>query len=261
VVVENRAGANGAVGSQAVLQSAADGYTLLGSASIHPMARHVMRNAPYDPVQDFTHLTLAISAPNVLVVHPSLPVTTLAELVAWLKANPRGGSFGSSGIGSSEQFGMELFKLRTGTEATHIPYTGTAAAVTDILAGTLQLSTLNIANVAPHVAAGRLRAIAVGSGARHPLLPQTPTFIEQGLADFFTGSWHGIVAPRGMDPALQPRVQAALRTALRFPDVAQRLAATGFAVEATDGPALKALVETDLARWREVVRIAGITAG
>lgn len=124
-----------------------------------------------------------------------------------------------------------------------------------------RLPTLNIANVAPHVAAGRLRAIAVGSATRHPLLPQTPSFIEQGLADFITGSWHGIVAPRGMEAGLQLRVQEALRTALHFPEVAQRLAATGFAVEATDGAGLKTLVETDLARWREVVRIAGITAG
>lgn len=262
VLVENRTGANGLVAVQHVLRQPADGHTLfIGASGLMSVAPAMNPRLPYDPAQDFTHLTLAISAPNVLVVHPSLPATNLAELVAWLKANPRGGSFGSSGIGSSEQFGMELFKLRTGTEATHIPYTGTAAAVTDMLAGTLQLSTLNIANVAAHVTAGRLRAIAVGSAARHPLLPQTPSFIEQGLADFITGSWHGIVAPRGMDAALQMRVQEALRTALRFPEVAQRLAATGFAVEATDGAALKTLVETDIARWREVVRSAGITAG
>jgi tripartite-type tricarboxylate transporter receptor subunit TctC len=245
-----------------VLRQPPDGHTLfIGASGLMSVTPAINPRLPYDPVQDFAHLTLAISAPNVMVVHPSLPATNIAELVAWLRANPAGGSYGSSGIGSSEQFGMELFKLRTGTQATHIPYTGTAAAVTDLLAGTVQLSTLNIATVAPHVQAGRLRAIAVGSAARHPLLPQVPTFIEQGLPDFLTGSWHGIVAPRGMDPALQMRVQETLRAALRSPEVAQRLAATGFAVEATDGAALKLLVETDLARWREVVRAAGITAG
>lgn len=262
VLVENRTGANGLVAVQHVLRQLADGHTLfIGASGLMSVTPAINPRLPYDPVQDFTHLTLAISAPNVMVVHPSLPATNVAELVAWLRANPSGGSYGSSGIGSSEQFGMELFKLRTGTQATHIPYTGTAAAVTDLLAGTVRLSTLNIATVAPHVQAGRLRAIAVGSAGRHPLLPAVPSFIEQGLPDFLTGSWHGIVAPRGMEPALQARLQEVLREALRGADVAQRLAATGFAVEATDGAALKTLVETDLARWREVVRSAGITAG
>jgi tripartite-type tricarboxylate transporter receptor subunit TctC len=262
VLVENRTGANGLVAVQHVLRQPADGHTLfIGASGLMSVTPAINPRLPYDPVQDFTHLTLAISAPNVMVVHPSLPATNVAELVAWLRANPTAGSFGSSGIGSSEQFGMELFKLRTSTQATHIPYTGTAAAVTDLLAGTVNLSTLNIATVAPHVQAGRLRAIAVGSAARHPLLPTVPSFIEQGLPDFLTGSWHGIVAPRGLDPALQARLQEVLREALRSPDVAQRLAATGFAVEATDGAALRRLVETDLARWREVVRAAGISAG
>ncbi len=262
VLVENRTGANGLVAVQHVLRQPPDGHTIfIGASGLMTVTPAINPRLPYDPVADFTHLTLAISAPNVLVVHPSIPASNLAELVAWLKANPSAGSFGSSGIGSSEQFGMELFKLRTDTQATHVPYTGTAAAVTDLLAGRLQLSTLNIANVAPHVQGGRLRAIAVGSAARHPLLPQTPNFIEQGLPDFLTGSWHGIVAPRGLEPALQARMQEALRTALRNPEIAQRLGATGFTVEATDGAALKSMVETDLARWREVVRVAGITTG
>lgn len=262
VLVENRTGANGLVAVQHVLRQPADGHTLfIGASGLMSVTPAINPRLPYDPVQDFTHLTLAISAPNVMVVHPSLPVRSIAELVAWLRANPSGGSFGSSGIGSSEQFGMELFKLRSGTQATHIPYTGTAAAMTDLIAGTLQLSMLNIATVAPHVASGRLRALAVGSAARHPLMPDVPTFIEAGLPDFITGSWHGIVAPRGMEAGLQARVEQALRAALGNPEVAQRLAATGFAVEATDGAALKTLVETDLARWREVVRSAGITAG
>jgi tripartite-type tricarboxylate transporter receptor subunit TctC len=262
VVVENRTGANGIVAAQYVTRQAPDGHTLFVAASgLMTVTPLITARVPFDPVQDFTHLTVAISAPNLLVVHPSMPVSTLPELIAWLKGNPNRASYGSSGIGSSEHLGMELFKLRTETQATHVPYPGGGAAVTDLVAGTLQLSMLNIATVAPHVAGGRLRAVAVGGPTRHALLPNVPTFAEAGLPGFNSGSWHSLVAPAGMPPALAARVQATLQEALRAPEVATRLAATGFAVEATDGATLKALVETELARWRDVVRAAGISAG
>jgi tripartite-type tricarboxylate transporter receptor subunit TctC len=259
VVVENRTGANGVVAAQHVMRQAPDGHTLFIAASgLMTVTPLINARTPFDPVQDFTHLTVAISAPNLLVVNPSVPAETVPELVSWLKANPNTAAFGSSGVGSSEHLGMELLKLRTGTEPTHVPYPGGGAAVTDLVSGTLQLSLLNLATVAPHVAGGRLRAIAVGGAQRHALLPNVPTVAESGVAGFTSGSWHGIVAPRGMPPALQAQVQEALRTALRNPEIAQRLAATGFTVEAADGATLKALVETDLARWREVVRAANI---
>jgi len=260
VLVENRTGANGIVAIQYVMRQPADGHTLFIAASgLMTVTPAVNARVPYDPVQDFTPITLAISAPNLMVVHPSIPVTNLAELIAWLKANPNTASYGSSGIGSSEQLGMEMFKLRTGTAQAHVPYPGGGAAVTDLISGTLQLALLNIATVAPHVAGGRLRAIAVGGAARHALLPAVPTFAEAGLPDFTSGSWHGIVAPRGLPPALQLRLQEALQATLRTPEIAARLAATGFSVEATDSAALSALIVDDLARWREVVRAAGIS--
>ncbi len=260
VVVENRTGANGIVAAQHVMRQAPDGHTLFIAASgLMTVTPIINARTPFDPLQDFTPLTLAISAPNLMVVHPGVPAATVTELVQWLKATPNSASFGSSGIGSSEHLGMELFKLRTGTEPTHVPYPGGGAAVTDLVAGTLQLSLLNLATVAPHVTGGRLRAIAVGGAQRHPLLPAVPTIAEAGVAGFTSGSWHGIVAPPKMAPELQLRVQEALRTALRNPEIAPRLAATGFAVEATDGTALKAIIEADLARWREVVRAANIS--
>lgn len=259
VVVENRTGANGIVAAQYVMRQPADGYTLFVAASgLMTVTPVITARPPFDPMADFSPLTLAISAPNLLVVNPSLPVTDLASLVAWLRANPTAASFGSSGIGSSEHLGMELFRLRTGTTPTHIPYTGSGAAATDLLGGTLQLSMLNIATVAPHAQAGRLRAIAVGGSVRHALLPDVPTFPEAGLADFTSGSWHSLVAPRGMEAGLRQRVQDSLREALRSPEIAARLAATGFAVEATDGAALSAVITADLTRWREVARSAAI---
>ena len=262
IVVENRTGANGIVAAQHVMRQPPDGHTLFIAASgLLTVTPLITARPPFDPLQDFTPLTVAISAPNLLVVHPSLPPTTLTALITWLREYPNRASFGSSGIGSSEHLGMELFKQRTGTLATHVPYPGGGAAVTDLVAGTLQMSMLNIATVAPHVAGGRLRAIAVGGPQRHPLLPEVPTFTEAGLPGFTSGSWHSIVGPAGMAPALQARIQAALQEALRQPEIAARLAATGFAVEATDAAALKALIDTELARWRDVVRAARITAG
>lgn len=256
--VENRTGANGVVAAQYVMRQPADGHTLFVAASgLLTVTPLLTQRPPFDPLADFTPLTLAISAPNLLVVHPSVPATTLPELLPWLRANPA--SYGSSGIGSSEHLGMELLRLRTGVAPTHIPYAGGGAAATDLIGGTLQLSLLNIATVAGHVAGGRLRAIAVGGAARHPLLPAVPTFAEAGLADFSSGSWHSLVGPRGMAAGLATQVGDVLRSTLRDPSIAQRLAATGFSVEATDAATLARVMAADLARWRDVVRGAGLS--
>lgn len=261
-VVENRTGANGAVAAQYVARQAPDGATLFVAASgimtINPL---LLARAGYDPIRDFTPLTVAISAPNLLVVNPGLPVTTLPELIAWMRANPDKASYGSSGIGSSEHLGMELFAQRTDTRPTHIPYPGGGAAATDLVSGTLSLALLNMATVVPQVQAGRLRAIAVGGRTRHPLLPEVPTIMEAGLPDFTSGSWHSIVAPRGMAAPLATRIQSEVTTTLRLPEVGQRLAATGFGVEASSATELTATIESETTRWREVVRRAGIAAG
>ena len=261
-VVENRPGANGTVAAQYVARQPADGSVLFIAASgiltVNPL---IMPRAGYDPQADFTPITIAISAPNLLVVNPALPATNFSELLAWLRANPGRASYGSSGIGSSEHLGMELLRQRTGIDVTHIPYGGGAAAVTDLLGGTLQLALLNIATVAPHVQAGRLRAIAVGGRARHALLPDIPTVTEAGVADFFSGSWHAIAAPRGMAETLADRIHAACVTALRVPDVSHRFATIGFAVEASGRASMAATIARELAAWRAVVRAANITAG
>lgn len=261
-VTENRPGANGTVAAQYVARQPADGTCLFIAASgiltINPL---IMPRAGYDPVADFTPITIAISAPNLLVVNPAVPATDLAGLLAWLRANPGRASYGSSGIGSSEHLGMELFRLRTGVEVTHIPYAGGGAAATDLLSGTLQLSLLNIATVAPHVQAGRLRAIALAGQARHPLLPEVPTVIEAGLPDFRSGSWHAIAAPRGLPDALADRIHATVTAALRAPEVGARFAAIGFQVEATGRAEMAAQVARELEAWRGVVRAANIATG
>ncbi len=258
VPVENRTGANGIVAAQHVMRQPADGHTLFIAASgLLTVTPALTRRPPFDAMADFTPLTLAISAPNLLVVHPAVPAANLTELLAWMRAGAP--SYGSSGIGSSEHLGMEMLRLRTGTNPVHVPYAGGGAAVTDLIGGTLQVSLLNVATVAAHVAGRRLRAIAVGGAARHPLLPAVPTFGEAGLDDFTSGSWHALVAPKGMAPAFAEQVGGMLRTTLRDPSIAQRLAATGFAVEATDGATLARTIAADTARWREVVGRAGLS--
>ncbi|NDG48253.1 MAG: hypothetical protein EBY30_04115 [Rhodospirillales bacterium] len=258
VVVENRAGAGGSIGAAAAAQAQADGHTILLDALGHVINPLLIRDLSFDYARAFAPVSLVVTQPIIVVGSPALGIRALPDLLARLRQPGQDLSYGSSGIGSSEHLGMELFRLRTGTTPTHIPYTGSGAAATDLLGGTLQLSMLNIATVAPHAQAGRLRAIAVGGSTRHPLLPEVPTFAEAGLADFTTGSWHSLVAPRGMEPALRERVQASLREALRNPEIAARLAATGFTVEATDGGALRTIIEADLTRWGAVARSAAI---
>ncbi|SDE11809.1 Bug family tripartite tricarboxylate transporter substrate binding protein [Belnapia rosea] len=262
VVVENRPGGNGAVAAGLAARAAPDGHTLfVGASGILTINPHILRNLSYDPMRDFAPLTIAISAPNMLVANPRFPPRDVPGLVAWLKANPNQASYGTSGIGSSEHLTMELFAQRTGTQLTHVPYGGGAAAVTDLVGGTTELSFLNISTVAAQVQAGALRALAVGSLTRHPLFPDVPTVDESGVAGFEGGSWHSFVAPRGTPEPVLEAVHAALVAALRQPETEARLTRIGFTVTATSRDAFATRLERELGEWREVVRSAGIVAG
>ncbi|MCK8782929.1 tripartite tricarboxylate transporter substrate binding protein [Roseomonas sp. NAR14] len=261
VVVENRPGANGEVAARAVVRSAPDGHTLfLGSIGVFAINAALRPNLGYDPVRDLAPVTLAVTTPNVLVVNPrQVPATDLAGVIAWMKANP-GASYSTSGVGSSDQLTMELFKQRTGTESTHVPYGGGAAAQTDLIAGNVQLSFQNLGSVTGHIAGGRMRAIAVTSRERHPALPDVPTMIEGGVPDFEVTSWQAVMAPAGLAGPLLERVNAAVVTALRHPETARRLGEIGFAVVADSPESYRRFQQAEIDRWREVVRRAGIRA-
>ena len=258
-VVENRPGATGVVGTRHVAQQPADGHTVMfaasGTLTIMPV---VTRDVGFDPVADFAPVTLAMAAPNMLVVHPSVPATNLAELAAWIRAQPGGANYGSSGIGSSEQLGMELTRLRLGVELTHVPFQGGAPTVQALIAGTVPMSMMNAGTALPHVQAGRLRGIAVAGPRRFAPLPDVPTMAEQGQPDILSQSWTGILVRAGTPAPAVARLHQVFTAALRTPEVTQRLATLGFTVEASAPEVLARLIAADLERWRGVVRDARI---
>ena len=262
VVAENRPGANGEVAARLAARAAPDGHTLMvGSIGVWAINAALRPALGYDPVREFTPLTLAVTTPNVLVTNPErVPARNVAELLAWLRANPGRASYSTSGVGSSDQMTTELFKQRTGADVTHVPYAGGAAAATDLIAGVVQMSFQNLGTVAGHIAGGRLRALMVTSAERHPVLPEVPTAAEAGLDDFVVTSWQSFMAPAGMAPALRDRVSAALRDALLHPEVKSRLELIGLTVVASAPDDYARFQRAEIARWTEVVRTAGIRA-
>ena len=260
VVAENRPGANGEVAARAVARAAPDGHTLLvGSIGVFAINAALRPNLGYDPVREFAPITLAVTTPNVLVVNPQrVPVNTLAELIAWLKANVGKTSYSTSGVGSSDHLTMELFKQMTGTDPTHVPYGGGAAAATDLIAGNVQLSFQNLGTVAGHIQGGRLKAIAVTSRARHPILPNVPTAIEGGLADFEVTSWQAAMAPAGVPEPTLARLNAEATAALKHPESVERLERIGFTVVANSAAEYGAFQRAEIERWRRVVQAANI---
>jgi len=260
VVAENRPGANGEVASRQVVRAAPDGHTLfVGSIGVFAINTALRPNLGYDPVRELSPITLAVTTPNVLVVNAEkVPVRTLTELVAWLKANRGRTSYSTSGVGSSDHLTMELFKIQTETDPVHVPYQGGAAAATDLIAGNVQLSFQNLGTVAGHIAGGRLRAIAVTSAERNRLLPEVPTAIEQGLRDFVVTSWQAVMAPAGMPAPLLAQVAEATVAALKHPETVARLNGIGFDVVGNSPEEYRAFQVAEIARWRQVVATAGI---
>lgn len=261
VVVENRAGANGAIAAEMTAKAPADGYTILvGSIGVFSINPALYKALPYQPLRDFDLLTVAVRNPNILIATPKFPANTVAELIDYLKKNPGKTSFVSSGSGSSDHLSAELFWQRTGTTGIHVPYKGGSAAMTDLIGGAVDVSFQNLGAASGHINGGRLKAIAVTSDKRVPQFPNVPTMAEAGIPGFEVYSWQAVVAPKGLPKDVLAKLQAGVVAALNAPDNKARLEAQGFEVVANSSEQFNEFLKGELARWKGVVDTAGIKA-
>ncbi|PWC30760.1 Bug family tripartite tricarboxylate transporter substrate binding protein [Teichococcus aestuarii] len=261
VVVENRAGAGGVVGSDGVAKAAPDGYTLcMGSIASHSVNVSLMPNMPYDVLRDFTPISLVTEAPNLLVISPKVPAKTLPEFIAWAKQQRGGVSYASAGNGTSSHLAGELLKLRTGAPLEHVPYRSGAQAVTDVMAGNVPMIVYQVTAVLPFVREGTLRALASTSAARLELTPEIPTAIEQGIAEFDVAAWHGLFAPASLPAPVRDRIYGALKAALDSPELRAQLREQGLQPVGMAPAEFRPWLEADIAKWREVVRVSGARA-
>ena len=250
--VENRPGAGNVIGIEAAARAAPDGYTLLVSASTIALNSVLYKKVPYDPVRDFAPITLAATAPNILVVNPKLPLKTLADLIAAAKAQPGKLTYGTPGIGTSPHLCMELFKSMAGVDLQHVPYKGTAAAVMDIIGGQIDVAFATALTAKPLIDAGRLRALAVSGPRRVEALPGVPPVAEAGVPGYEAMQWYGLLAPAGTPSAIIERVHAEAMVALRSPEMKARLAADGAEPSGTTPAEFGAYIKRELEKWSRV---------
>ena len=258
VIVDNRAGANGIVGTEIAARSAPDGYTIVLIPSGHTVNASLYRKLPFDAIRDFTPITLVGSSPLVLVVHPSLPVKTVKELVYFAQARPGEITFSSAGIGSSGHLAGALFDTLTGTKLLHVPYKGNSLALTDLIGGQVVLNFATSASVMAHVRAGRLRALATTGASRSPSLPDLPTIAESGVKDYETGLWYAFVGPAGIPKEIVQRLNAELVAAIKSPEVHKRLVSVGVDPSPGTPDELAKLMANDLKRWAGVIARIGL---
>ena len=258
VVVENRPGAGGSVGSEVLAKSAPDGYTIgSGTISSHAINVTLYSKIAYDPVKDFAPITMLATLPNMLIVHPSLNVGNVKDLIALLKANPNKYSFGSAGNGTSQHISGELFKTLAGVSMQHIPYKGSGPMIPDLLAGTIAMSFENMTTAYPPAKSGRLRALAVTSAKRSSNAPEVPTMAEAGLSGYDINSWQALFAPAGTPKEIVNRLHAEVAKILRLPDVVNRIHELGAEPGGMAPEELAALIKSDIPRLGKIVKDSG----
>ncbi|KGE00135.1 ABC transporter substrate-binding protein [Achromobacter sp. RTa] len=258
VIVENRAGAAGIIGAQALARAKPDGYTLLmGNIGPNAINYALYKTLPYKPA-DFAPVTLVISVPNVLVVNEASPVRTVAELKAEALRDPSKVSFGSSGAGQSPHLSAELFKQRAGISGTHIPYKGAGPAVAALLGRQFTFMIDNLPSSMPYIQSGKLRALAVTSGKRLAELPDVPTMAEAGVQDMVVTAWFGLVAPAGTPDGVVDKLYAATRDIVRSPEIRERFKAMGGQAGGNTPAEFSAFIDQERARWKQIVDAAGL---
>ncbi|MEN3293760.1 MAG: hypothetical protein V7642_3013 [Burkholderiales bacterium] len=260
VVVDNKPGASGNIGTGGVATSAPDGYTLLMTVNTFVINPSLYKSVPYDPVKSFVPVAPAAVGALTFAVHPSFPAKTLADAVKLFKANPGKYTYASPGSGTPQHLAMELFKLNTGTDILHVPYKGSAGAITDLLGGEVQVMVLPVHSALTHAKAGRIRMLAVAQDKRAPIAPDVPTFAEQGVTNSNVDLWYGLMAPTGTPAAVVDKLNGEVNAILAMPDVREALDKQGMIPTPGKPEALGTLVKNDFARWAEVIKRAKITA-
>ena len=259
IVTENKPGANGTLGAAIAAKSPADGYTLflshVGPVAISP----AMQTLPYDPVKDLQPVTQLVSGPLVVVVRPDLPIKSIAELIAYAKANPGKLSYGSVGQGSTTHLAGEMMSQLTGVSLLHVPYKGNGPVITDMLGGQIEFSFLNIAGALPFINSGKLRAIAVTTLKRSAVLPDLPTVAET-LPGFEVNSWYGVMVPAGTPKPIVDRLYTEIARILKSPEIVDQMKQAGLDIEGTTPEQHAAKIKDDISRWAKLVKATGVVA-
>ena len=257
-VVDNRAGASGSIGAQAVANAAPDGYTLIMGYTAPHGINPALQKVPYDPVRDFSPISQVASATNMLVVHPSVPVKTVQELITHGKSKPGRLRYASAGTGTAPHMSGELFDLMAGTKMVHVPYKGAGPALTDVLGGHVDLTFTSLPAGIPHVKAGKLRAIAKTSLKRSTAMPDLPTIHESGLKGFNTDQWYGLLGPAKMPQPIVKRLHEETVKALKADDVRKAMLNQGFEIVGSTPDQFRAHIQAEVKKWSELVKKAGI---
>ncbi|RLK28540.1 Bug family tripartite tricarboxylate transporter substrate binding protein [Cupriavidus plantarum] len=260
VVVDNRPGAGGTLGAANVARAQPDGYTFLLATIAHTMAPGIYKSLPYDFQKDLEPIGMVASTPNVLIVNEQIPVKTVQELIAYIKAHPGKVNYGSAGIGSTEHMSGELFRSATGTDISHVPYKGGAPMMTDIIAGQIQMAIETSPSAYPHIKSGKVRALAVTSAKRSPAYPGLPTVAESGVPGYEVVTWYALMAPRGTPEAIKQRAGAELAKVLKQPDVVKRFDEQGVSAGDMNAQQLGAFIKTETAKWVKVAKDSGAKA-
>ncbi len=257
VIIDNKPGAGATIGSEIVAKSPPDGYTLLLGSQTNAISASLYTKLTFNPVEDFVGISLLGREPAVLVVHPSLPVSSVAELIAYAKERPGQVNYASSGNGSGQHLFMALFASMAGIELVHVPYRGSGQATTDLLAGTVPMAMPGTAGMVAHIKAGKLRPLAVSGSARAPQLPEVPTLAEAGVAGYSAYVWFGLMAPRGTPAAIVEQLNRELRAALATPEVTAYMAETGIEPIGSTPAEFDAYFREERSRWARVIRDTG----
>ena len=260
VVTENRGGAGGNVGAEAAARSSPDGYTIVLVAPSLAISPTLYSKINYDPIKDFAPVSLVATVPNVMITQPSVPAQTLREFIAYARARPGALNFGSGGAGTSNHLAGELFNIVAGTKLVHVPYKGVNLAMQDVLAGHVHLVFIGIPAAAPHIRAGKLRALALVAPQRSGALPDVPTVAEAGLADFEVTTWYGVLAPAGTPRPIVMRLNSELAKIMHSPELKEKLAATGTEPFTSTPEEFAAYIKREIAKWGDVIRKSGAKA-